>query len=251
MIHTTTPMSRQLQRTQHAVSPRSMGVTFQWLAVLLVHVTVGASDITGASAQQTATVETEPVIPSCSVYNDEISCTTSTAPKCKWFVGQNSDGTTAGRCTFQCALLTTEEACRGSQRCYWQAGRSASGGSDCTLCLGRSESSCRAAKSCFWDVPGYAGQCVKCPGHLNKEDCEAHGCWWLLQKKGGYKCQKCPAYVDPTTCTQVGCKWDYAKSRCRGNLSSVLSSAESGTRTSGWSVVVGLLAQVGLVWSAE
>ena len=98
------------------------------------------------------------------------------ASGCFWLEAKEQDGTDTGRC-YQCSQQGTQAGCEATGVCLWIPGRAALGGSDCTICAGRSEEDCEA-NGCFWNLPGFENVCSKCPGHTDPDSCSAAGCFW-------------------------------------------------------------------------
>lgn len=93
---------------------------------------------------------------------------------CLWLEALEQNGTETGRC-YQCSQQSTRQGCQATGICFWTEGRDELGGSDCTLCAGRTEQDCLSVGYCFWDVEGFENLCSKCPGYMDRESCSAGG----------------------------------------------------------------------------
>ena len=135
---------------------------------------------------------------------------------CFWLLAKEQDGTETGRC-YRCSQQTTQAGCEGTGVCIWIEGRKELGGSDCTICAGRTQQDCESTGFCFWDLEGFEGVCSKCPGHTDKDSCSTAGCFWR-RVKGVEKCVKCGGFVTKETCEAAACKWNPdANVKCGGN----------------------------------
>lgn len=100
---------------------------------------------------------------------------------CLWLDALEQDGTQMGRC-YQCSFKNDQASCEATGICFWTDGRDELGGSDCTLCAGRTQQDCEATGYCFWDVEGFENKCSKCPGHMDEASCLGGGAW----QEGGF-----------------------------------------------------------------
>ena len=99
---------------------------------------------------------------------------------CDWLPALEQDGIETGRC-YPCSPQTTQARCEGTGICFWMDGRKELGGSDCTVCAGRTQEDCQDTGYCFWNLEeGVEGVCSKCPGYIDKDSCSNAGmysCW--------------------------------------------------------------------------